>query len=59
MDSEMNMMFNTIIEEMGHIEERANKRFDKIEKQLGLMQHEINSCKLERESIGLLIDRPA
>lgn len=57
MDSEMKMMFNTIIEEMGNMEERTNKRFDKIEDQLGLMQHEINACKLERESIGLLIKK--
>ena len=57
MDNEMKMMFNTILEEMGRMEERTNKRFDKIENQLEIMQHEINACKLERESIGLLIKK--
>ncbi len=57
MDNEMKMMFNTILEEMGNMEERTNKRFDKIENQLEIMQHEINACKLERESIGLLIKK--
>lgn len=57
MDSEMKMMFNTIIEEMGNMEERTNKRFDKIENELELLHHEVNACKLERESIGLLIKK--
>lgn len=59
MDNEMKMMFNTILEEMGNMEERTNKRFDKIENKLEIMQHEINACKLERESIGLLIKKQA
>lgn len=57
MDDEMKMMFNTILEEIGRTEERTNKRFDKIESQLEVMHHEINACKLERESIGLLIKK--
>ncbi|MDE5597532.1 MAG: hypothetical protein K2J04_06835 [Lachnospiraceae bacterium] len=54
MDNEMKMMFNAILEEMGKTEERIyarmDSRFDKIEVRLESMQHEINACKLERES---------
>ena len=61
MDNEMKMMFNTILEEMGRTEERIyarmDSRFDKIEVRLEPMQHEINACKLERESLGLLIKK--
>ena len=61
MDDEIKLMLNTILDEMGRMEERINKRmderFDKIENQLEIMQHEINACKLERESIGLLIKK--
>ena len=55
MDDEIKMMLNTILEEMGRIEERTNKRFDKIEARLESMQHEINACKLEKDTISLLI----
>lgn len=57
MDNEMKMMFNTIIDEMGRMEDRINKRFEKIENQLEIMHYEINACKLERESIGLQIKK--
>ena len=61
MDDEIKMMLNTIIEEMGRTEERINKRmderFEKIDNQLEIMQHEINACKPERETIGLLIKK--
>lgn len=57
MDSEIKMMFNTILEEMGRVEERTNKRFDRIEKQLETMQHDINACKLEKDTISLLIKK--
>ena len=57
MDKETKMMLNAILEEIGNVEERTNKRFDKIDAQLEAMQHEINACKLERESIGLLIKK--
>ena len=56
MDDEIKMMPNTILDEMGRMEDRINKRmdkrFDKIENQLEVMQHEINACKPEKESIG-------
>lgn len=61
MNEEMKVMVNTLIDEMGRMEDRINKkmdeRFDKIETCLESMQHEINLCKLERDSIGLLIKK--
>ena len=64
MDNEIKMMLNAILEEIGNVEERTNKRFDavdsrfdKLDAQLEAMQHEINACKLERESIGLLLKK--
>lgn len=50
MDNEMKMMFNSVLEEMSRIEERTNKRFDKIDTRLETMQHEANACKLERKT---------
>ena len=55
MDNETKLMLNAILEEIGRIDERANKRFDKIDARLESLQHEVNACRLERESIGLLI----
>ena len=64
MDDEIKMMLNTILDEMGRMEDRINKRFDAVDERfnkigahLETMQHEINACKLERESIGLLIKK--
>ena len=57
MDKETKMMLNAILEEIGRIDERTNKRFDKIDNKLDSLQHEVNACKLERESIGLLIKK--
>ena len=57
MTDEMKMMVNAILEEMDKMEGRINKRFDKIEAQMEAMQHEINACKLERESVGLLLKK--
>lgn len=57
MTEEMKMMINTILEEMGRMENRINRRFERIEERLDSMQHEINACKLERDSISLLIKR--
>lgn len=66
MTEELKMMFNTILEEMERMENRINKRmdyrfdqvdrrFDQMDQRLESMQHEINACKLERDSVGLLI----
>ncbi len=57
----MKVKVNTIIDKMGRMEDRINRRtderFDKIETRLESMQHEINACKLERDLIGLLIKK--
>lgn len=49
MDNETRAMFNTIIEEMGRMEDRINKRFDavdnrfdKLESCLEIMQHNLH-----------------
>lgn len=68
MSEEMKLMFNAIIEEMGRMESRINKRmderfdkvdqrFDKIEQRLDMMQHEINACKLEAGTLDLLLKK--
>lgn len=64
MNEEMKMMVNAIIEEIGRMGnrintkfERVDTRFDKIEQRLESMQHEINACKLERDSVGLLLKK--
>ncbi len=57
MNEEMKMMVNAIVDEMGRMEDRINKCFDKIETCLESMQHEINACKLECDSIGLLLKK--
>ena len=57
MDNEMKTMFNAILEEIGRVEERTNKRFDRIEKQLEMMQYDINAYKLEKDTISLLIKK--
>ena len=57
MDNEIKMMLNSILDEIGLAEERANNRFNKIENKLDLIQHEVNACKLERESVSLLLKK--
>ena len=57
MDKETKMLLNAIIEELGKTEERLYKRFDKMDMRLESMQHEINACKLERDSVGLLLKK--
>ncbi|MBO5292746.1 MAG: hypothetical protein J6B10_06145 [Lachnospiraceae bacterium] len=60
MDQETKAMFGMILDELGRMEERVDKRFseleermdkrfDKIEKKLETMQHEINACKMEKK----------
>ncbi len=61
MDDEIKMMLNAILEEMSRTEERIyarmDSRFDKIEVRLESMQHEINACKLEKDTISILIKK--
>ena len=68
MNDDLKLMVNTLIEEMGRMEDRINtrmdERFNKVDKHLGnidvrleSMQHEINACKLERDSVGQLLKK--
>ena len=57
MNQETKVMFGMILDELGKMKERVDKRFDmvdqrfdKIEKKLETMQHEINACKMERQT---------
>lgn len=59
MDKEMKDMFDAILDEMARMEERTNKRFDKIDNSLESMQHDVNACKMERESVSILIKKIA
>lgn len=61
MDKELKIMLNAILEKIGQLDERTAGRFDHVDSKLDSLQHEVNACKLERESIGLLlkkIDQP-
>ena len=46
-DDEIKMMLNTILDEIDRMEDRINKRFDKIGARLENMQHVVNACKLK------------
>lgn len=48
-------LFNALVEEMGNMEDRVNKRFEKVDDTLEKMQHEINACKLDRDTVSLLV----
>lgn len=66
MDRETREMFNAVLEEMSRMEERMEKRmderfdavdrrFERLENRMELLHHEVNACKLEQESVGMLI----
>lgn len=64
MDDEMKLMINVVLEEIGRMEEKSDKkledinsRFDKIDAELESLHHEVNACKLERDSVGFLLKR--
>ena len=48
-------LFNILVEEMGSMEDRVNKRFERIDNTLETMQHEINACKLDKDTVSLLV----
>ena len=52
---ETKVLFNALVEEMGNMEDRVNKRFEKVDDTLEKMQHEINACKLDRDTVSLLV----
>ena len=57
MDSEVKMMLNAILEEIGKVQEKTTERFDSIDGKLDSMQHEIIACKLERDSVSILFKK--
>lgn len=57
MSKETRMILNAILEEIGQIDKRINKRFDKIGCKPDSLQHEVNARKLGRKVIGLLIKK--
>ena len=57
MTKEMKWIVTNILEDMERMENRINRRFEGIEDRLESMQHEINACKLERDSVSLLIGK--
>lgn len=47
MNEEMKMMVNAIIDEIGRAEDRANRRFDKLEERLDAIHNDVYACRLE------------
>ena len=56
-DNELKMLFNSVIEEIGKVNDGMIQKFDEVNARLDSMQHEINACKLERESVSILIKK--
>lgn len=56
-DNELKMLFNSVIEEVGKLGDRVDRGFAGINDKLDSMQHEINACKMERESVSLLLQK--
>ena len=50
-------LFNALVEEMGEMEERMNRRFEKVDNTLEQMKHEINACKLDKDTVALLVKK--
>ena len=48
---------NLLLEEMDRLQTNLTNRIEKLNRRMESMQHEVNACKLERESIGLLIKK--
>ena len=48
---------NLLLEEMDRLQTNLTNRIDRINSRIDSMQHEVNACKLDRESIGLLIKK--
>lgn len=47
MDKDTKELFNAIIGELDRMQDKIERRFDKIDDTLEIMHHEINTCKLE------------
>ncbi len=68
MDKEMKLMFNAVLEEIARVEEKLEKKIDKLEEKMDerfqkvyhdmeLLYHEVNACKLEKDTISILMRR--
>lgn len=57
MNEEMRNMFNAILEEIGRVEEKMDRRLGRLESEIEALHHEVNACKLESDAVGLLIRR--
>jgi len=66
MDKETRKMFNMVIEAMDQMEQRINRRFDKMEKEMATkeelrnvyesLHHEINGVKLNTEALDMRME---
>ena len=43
MDDEIKMMLNTIMDDIGRVEDKADRHFEKIEKELDTLHHEVTA----------------
>lgn len=68
MDNETREMFNVVLGEIDKLAERMDKRFEKMDKKFEKMDakinyvyeslsHEINVCKLNGDTVSLLVDK--
>ena len=64
MDKEMKMMFNAVLEEIARVEKKMDERFDEMDRRfqkvyhdMELLYHEVNACKLEKDTISILMRR--
>lgn len=68
MDKETNELFNALIKEMDRMQERTNSKIDNIQSSINAfkeenrnqheqMMHEINACKLNLDTVDLLLKK--
>lgn len=63
-NKEMKMLVNAIVDEMGRMEERINRRFDEVDRRFeqvnqrpDSLHHEVNACKLSIDAIIMRLDQ--
>lgn len=57
MNKENQELFHAIVNELVRIETNTNQRFDKIENNLVSVRDEVYACRLERESVSILLKK--
>ncbi len=68
MDKETKDMFERVLEEIGHLEARMEKRFDnrlsgleqrmdRLEQSMEGLQHEVNALKFATDAVNMLLKR--